>query len=137
MPKVSPDFSEEMTPNQPGIYLCKIISAEAKTSQAGNLYISWKLQTVHGRTVFHSTPITGRGAGMFKHFVHCAGDKDYNGGDYDTDELIGQMVSMDLDVEQKTKRDGTTGTYFKVVNVDAPSLVQLEQLRVQEDDLPF
>lgn len=138
MGKVSPNFDEEFTPNKPGTYLCKIISGELKVgTQKGTQYINWKLETTDGRTVYHSTPIEGRGAGIFKHFVHSAGDKAYEKGEYDTDELIGQMVSMKLDIEQKLTRDGRTVNVFKVANVDPPSLAQLEQLRITEDDLAF
>jgi hypothetical protein len=139
-PKIQPDFSEEMTPNQPGRYLCKIISSEIRTSQSGNAYVNWRLETQPGkRTVFYSTPVTGRAAGMFKHFVHSAGDTNYVSGEYDTDQLTGQMVMMDLDLEEKIKQDGSTGKYFKVMKVEPATIEQLEQLRAQEEqnDIPF
>jgi hypothetical protein len=140
MRKIRPDFSEEITPNAPGTYLCKVVYAEVKVGrESGNEYINWKLETQpEERRVYYSTPIQGRGAGMFKHFIHCCGDKDYNGGEYDIDSVIGQMVSMELDVEEKTKPDGKTALYFKVVNVDAPTMEQLERLnKMTEEDIPF
>jgi hypothetical protein len=139
MRKIKPDFSEEMTAYEPGIYLCKVIDAEVKRGrESGNEYINWKLETrPEKKIVFHSTPIEGRGAGMFKHFIRCCGDKEYRDGEYDIDSLIGLTVSMELDVEEKTKPDGKSVKYFQVINVEPVSMEQLEGLQKEEEDVDF
>lgn len=140
MPKVSPNFDEEFKPVEPGQYLCKIIAAEMKYGrEKGTPYISWTLETVDSpRKFFYSTPIEGRGAGMFKHFIHCAGDASYEKGDYDTDEVLGEIVLMELDTESYTGKDGRSFPIFKVVSVDPPSPESLAKLKVaNEADIPF
>lgn len=143
MPKVNPDFSEDQATLEPGVFLCKILTSEVKVGKSsGNPYVNWKLQVMpNGPWVFHSTPLEGRGSGMFKHMVHCAGDKDYNEGEYDTDELKDRLVSMDLDTEVYTKRDGTEAMKYIVMSVNPPSLEELEKLNeVQnklEEDIEF
>jgi hypothetical protein len=139
MPKVTPNFNEEMRPIEPGAYLCKIISSELKYGKESHKgYINWKLETQpEKRTVYHSTPIEGPGAGMFKHFVHCCGDKTYQSGDFDTDTLTGQMVSMELEVEEKINRSGKPVNYIKVINVDPPTMEQLEGLQKEDEDVGF
>lgn len=138
MPKIQPDYSEASKPIHPGTYLCRVISAEEKIGKSsGNKYINWKLETEPEKNIlFYSTPIEGRGAGMFKHFVRCI-DKNYGGGEYDTDELIGQVVSAELDIEDG-EYNGRKYMRFKVVNLDAPTMEQLEKLKQpEEDDLGF
>jgi hypothetical protein len=128
MPKISPNFNEATKRSEPGTYLCRILSSEIRTAKSsGNLYVAWKLQTQpDGRWVFYNTPIEGKGAGMFKHFIHSAGDESYQGGDYDTDTVLGKTVMMNLDVEPGTG-------YFKVIAVSKPTADQ----PMFEDDLPF
>ena len=143
MPKVQPNFNDLFKP-EPGEYLCKIEQTEIKVGRnSGTQYVSWKLKTQPGNaTIFYNTPVEGRGAGLFKHMVHCAGDRGYDGGEYDTDSLIGQMVFMKLDVEEQMNRNGETQTYFKVSKVSAPPVEELDKLNQMrnlpnEGDLPF
>src|SRR3990167_4475074 len=117
MPNISPDYTEAEALH-PGSYICQIISSEVKKSQKGNPYVNWKLKTMPGGVIiFHSTPIAGRGAGMLKHFIHCAGDTSYEDGPYDTDILNGVYVSVT--VYKNIKPDGTESPYPKVTKVEA------------------
>lgn len=117
MPSINPDFKEAETLH-PGSYICQIISSEVKLSGKGNYYVNWKLKTVPvGATLYHTTPISGRGAGMLKHFIHCAGDSSYEEGSYDTDNLNGVYLSVTVD--KNIKPDGTESPFPKVTRVDA------------------
>lgn len=130
---VDPDFSEAVKPNVPGIYLCKIVEGYLKLAHnTGNQYIAWKLLTFpEGRIVFHNTPITGKGAGMFKHLVHSAGDVLYESGGYDTDKLLGKYVKMNLVLDESN--------YFKVKTISAPDAneIPLAPNLDKTDDIPF
>jgi hypothetical protein len=138
-PKVSPNFDQEVSPMKPGVYLCKIIAAEVNVGKdSGNQYINWRLETLPDqRTVFYTTPTQGKGAGMFKHFVHSAGDKQYQNGDYELDNLRDKIVSMKLEIEAKNNRDGNPIKVFRVVDVSPPTFKQLEEMRKDQDDIPF
>lgn len=140
-PKVTPNFDEAIESITPGEYLCRIVSSEIKTArESGNEYVAWKLETApKKRTVFYNTPLVGRGSGLFKHLVHCAGDSDYESGDYDTDDLTGQIVSMILTVEKITNRSGNEISVFKVKEVSEASMKQLESLPRPntDEDIPF
>lgn len=132
--KVNPDFSEIVTPNKPGEYICAVMGSELKYGQASGLpYVNWKLKTYpEGRFVFHSTPISGRGAGMFKHFIHSCGDTAYVGGEYETGDLVNKLVSMVLTVDEKG--------YFVVKSVSPLSDQQIADYGVastQPDDIAF
>lgn len=141
-PQILPDFSEAVkpTPKIPGTYICKILSSELKYGkESGAPYINWKLGAgAEAQTVFYSTPIQGKGAGMFKHFVHSAGDPSYDSGPYNTDALTGHFVSMKLIV------DGNG--YFQVKDVTSLTPIQMEAVKDQQpskydlpqtEDIPF
>ena len=111
MPVITPSFEEI----RPGKHICQIDSAELKRSQAGNEYLSWRLIEEKNRFVFYySTPICGRGAGMFKHLVHSAGEKSYQEGPFNTDLIKGQRLECDIDFEEYNGR-----TQLKVKNVNS------------------
>lgn len=135
MPKISPNFNDATQPNKAGTYICKIILSEARISpKSGNPYICWKLATVpENRFVYYNTTIVGKGAGMFKHMVNCAGDTAYKQGDYDTDVLNGKMVEMNLDLDERG--------YYVVSSVSAlPQMIQTTQVpggMFPEDDIDF
>lgn len=142
---VQPDFSEavEFKINKPGDYLCRIVSSDLKYgNDSGAPYINWKLQTIpDGRMVFYSTPIVGKGAGMFKHMVHASGDAAYVGGPYDTTPLNNAIVFMRLIVDEKG--------YFAVKEVKAATQAQIDSVPKNSpapeiakkthnmDDIPF
>jgi hypothetical protein len=111
MPLITPNFEEI----RPGKHICQIDSAELKRSQAGNEYLSWRLIEEKFRSVFYySTPIGGRGAGMFKHLVHAAGETSYQDGPFNTDTLVGRRIECDVDYEEYNGR-----TQLKVKSVNS------------------
>jgi hypothetical protein len=110
MPIITPSFEEI----KPGKHICEIDSVEIKRSQAGNEYLSWRLIEEKFRSVFYySTPISGRGAGMFKHLVHSAGEISYQEGPFNTDLLVGRRLECDVDYEEYNGR-----TQLKVKSVN-------------------
>lgn len=138
MPKIKPDYSEAVKPLEAGTYLCRVVSAEIKTGkESGKHYVNWKLETVNDNLlVYYSTPVEGRGAGMFKHFVKCI-DKNYESGEFDTDECIGQIISADLEIEEG-EYNGRPFKRFKVTNINPSTVEQLESLNFEPgSDLEF
>jgi hypothetical protein len=131
MPTVNPDYSEALAPLTPGIYLCRIVSCEFKTSQNDNRYINWKLETVQDkRTVYYTTMVEGRAAGMLKHFIRCVLDPSYENGPFDTDHMIGKIVTMHLNVKEVESK----GKMTKVFEVKE---VERTPIEMKEEDLPF
>lgn len=117
MAKVTPNYSEaaEYLPLEEGEYSCEILSCEAKVSKQGNRYLNWKLKTLTGNSLYYTTVIEGRGAGMLKHFLKCALGN-YDQGEFDTDELIHRMVNMYLTVKE-VETDRGKSRYFEVKEV--------------------
>lgn len=107
MPTITPDFSEavEFAPLPNGTYKTRVVGAEIKTSQAGNQYVNWKLSVFgaegdleqhNNSSIFHSTMISGRGAGMLKSFVKAATGEEPT-GQFDTEALIGREVEVTVE----------------------------------------
>lgn len=103
-PIITPDFSAQVQPLSAGSYVCSIEGAELKTSpRTGTQYINWQLATQPDKyIIYHITPIEGRGAGMFKHFVSAAGGVHEEGASFDTDSILGCEVRCELEEEQYT-----------------------------------
>ncbi len=100
MALIEPNFDEMIKPIGAGVYDCRIEDCEPKTSSNGNPYVKWKLSTLPDQhSIYYNTPINGRGAGMLKHFIHSASDEKYQGGAFDTDMLIGCVVSCEIELE--------------------------------------
>lgn len=136
-PIVTPDFSEDR-PNEPGSYICRIVGSEMKTAKSsGKAYLSWRLVTKDGRTVFYNTPIMGKGAERFKTLVHMAGDESYKGGAYDSDRLIDRFVSMDLSVNDRGYFE-VNGVYkADPSQIPPPPTNPIIMDADQQDDIPF
>lgn len=127
MAQITPDFSQasDDTPVPPGVYSARVTGSEIKTSQAGNDYISWKLQLygaegelapVNNRVVFHTTMISGKGAGILKSFQKaCLGNAIE--GAFDTDQLLGKEVQVTL--TQGLMPDGAVSPWPNVKAVKA------------------
>ena len=123
-PKVSPNFDHEPPAMRAGEHVCVVVDSILKYGQeSGTPYINWKLKTTEdNRVLYYTTPIEGRGAGMFKHFVHRAGDPNYQNGEFDTTQLHGNKVFCDLIIDN---------LYYKIVKV-------LDSNQMPDDqDLPF
>lgn len=131
---VIPDFSDELSLFEEGEFLCTILGFEVKTSHAGTKYVSWKLKANNNNIVFHATPIQGRGAGMFKHFVHAAGKGEYESGPIDLKELEGRQLMGELIVDEYEVL-GQKKKKLKVKNVWLADNVLAAEQAAQE--LPF
>jgi len=102
---VQPDFSEAQEPITAGEYKVRVTGCEQKTSQKGAPYLRWELTTFaseepkdDGRKMWHTTMISGRGAGMLKQFYQvCTGES--LEGNFDTEQLLGRefvaVVALD------------------------------------------
>lgn len=115
-PTINPDFSEE-SGLAPGIYPAKIIGVEQKVGkESGAPYLNWKLE-VEGLWIYHSTPFSGRGAGLFKQLVHATVSPGYDGGPINTDMMVGKSLQVKL--EKGLNRDGSESKYMRVMEVKA------------------
>lgn len=96
---INPDFSEEIKPLGPGKYSVRVMEYSLQTGkQFGTKFINWKLETLGasgGVTIFHSTPIEGKGAGFFKRFVQATINPLYDGGQVDLEKIIGKTLVVD------------------------------------------
>lgn len=120
-PLVQPDFTDamEMTVLPPGVHKVRVVGAEAKTSQAGNQYINWKLETfgadasqLNNRVVFHSTPTTGKGSGILRSFLLAAKGELPNGS-FDTDSVLGSELQVTT-IEETDRQTGEKTGYARV-----------------------
>lgn len=82
-PQISVDFTEAAEGTlPPGDYPVRIVDSTVRESKtSGNPYINWTLETfgksedkLNGRKVFHSTPVTGKGAGILRQFLSAMGE---------------------------------------------------------------
>lgn len=93
---------EEMTPVPAGTYQARITAVEAKESKAGNPYLNWKSELigedVNGRIVFHTTPISGKGAFRLQELYRAATHEvlSKESPSFDTEQIIGKEVLMTL-----------------------------------------
>lgn len=113
MGMIQPDFSQEVVPPKPGIYRAKVVAVEPKSGPNSD-YLNWKLiiDSPGGQfTVFHSTPINGKGAGFLRKFV-MAFDPNYNGGSFDPYTFIGKTLQVAL--KEQVNRDGAKTGYLTV-----------------------
>jgi len=112
---VTPSF-EEPQDLAPGKYRAQIIGCEQKTSKKGNAYLNWKFeeQSTHA-WVYLMTGLSGRGAQMLKQLVQSAGWKHYQDGPINTDELMGRILTIQVD--RLMNPDGTPGKYLQIIDV--------------------
>ena len=94
MPILTIDGSEAQSskPIDPGVFEFQVESVSEAKQGAKALYVTWIFvcqdEPFVGRKVYHNTPVSGKGAGMF---FELAGK--INGEDYDVDniESIGEV----------------------------------------------
>lgn len=120
-PLITPDFSEalEFTALTPGTYKARIVGCETKQTQAGNTRLLWKLETFgsektenNNRTLWHSTPVSGKGAGILKSFVTAATGETPT-GPFDTDKILGREIKVTV-VDGKDYKTGEPTGYAEV-----------------------
>lgn len=102
MPLITPDFSEVTEGVPPGVYSARITDCEQRTSKTGNPYLNWKLELfgspgVNNQTIFHMTPVTGKGAFRLQELYKAAtGEAIGKGKPFNTDMLISKEVQVTL-----------------------------------------
>ncbi len=135
MPKYSPDFSQEFKPLDPGTYTAKVDSFEEKSSQKdGSPYLQWTLEITDeayaGSKVWNNTMLSGRGAGMLKHFLKSC-DGSYDGGEFDPQDYVGSKLGITLE-----NRDYKGKTVISVKEV-FPLDPNASEPSFEESDIPF
>lgn len=125
---ITPDLSQAVEvsddaqiPN--GVYKVRVESGEVKQTQAGEQRISWKLSIwgaegeltrFNNWKVFHSTMISGKGAGMLKQFYKACTGADLTGS-FNLEDLYGKEVQVT--VVNKTNPDGTPSKFPDVKGI--------------------
>lgn len=113
--QVTPDFSEEIIPPKPGSYRARVVTAKQEIGRThGTPLVNWKLEVLGDRRTFtnyYSTPLSGKGAGMFRKMMEAI-DPGYAGGVVDLDALAGQTLQVEMEYEKD--RDGNRGRYLRV-----------------------
>src|SRR3990172_1730710 len=114
MPLIQPDFSEVLEALPEGTYQAKIVDAEVKQSKAGNTYVRWQMSVFgaddtrcNGKSVWHSTPVTGKGAFRLQQLVK-AGTGVPASGQFDTSDLMGRDVLITVvdGIDQNGEKSG-------------------------------
>jgi hypothetical protein len=109
---IDADFSEALDKVPAGEYAVRVVDSELKDSKAGNKYLSWTLETfgkdddkLNGRKIWHTTPISGAGAGILRQFLTAMGIEATDR--LDTDEVHGRelvvVVAEDKEGYMKVK----------------------------------
>lgn len=105
-PEITPDFTEALEAIPEGEYAARVTEVEVKTSgdkskNPGSKYLNWKLETfgknddkLNGRTIYHTTPLSGKGAGILKAFFKAVGVD--TSGSLDTDIIMGRELVVVL-----------------------------------------
>lgn len=121
---IKPDWTEETTPVQPGVYSARIKDCEVKTGKdSGKPYGNWKLELygspeVNNRVIFMSTPFGGKGIFRLGELYKAAtGQEIDKNAQFDTDMLIGKEVTVTL-VEGKDQ-NGNARSFPDVKSVSA------------------
>lgn len=102
---ITPDFSEVQDSVGEGIYKVRIVDCkpgkwEGKDGKPDTPYLNWRMETFgeaedknNGRSIFHRTPIAGRGAFRLKDFYRAAMGEDL-GGNFDYTMLYGREIEV-------------------------------------------
>jgi len=116
------DFSEEVTPLNPGIYNARIVAAEIKNArESGKPYVNWQLETfgspeVNGRRVFHTTPLSGGWVSKLAelHKAATGQEIDKKAKQYDPEMLVGKEVTVTLTNRTYKANDGSDKTTLEI-----------------------
>lgn len=108
MPLYTPDFSETAEDITPGEYQVRITGVTEKTSQAGNTYLKWTLDTINeqdpknnGRKMWHNTMLSGKGVIMLKRFWDAATGGADMGDQFDSEQLLGKELSVTINLNDR------------------------------------
>lgn len=135
MPKYSPDYSQEFKALDPGTYTARVDSFEEKSSKKdGTPYLQWTLEIVDesyaGAKVWSNTMLSGRGAGMLKHFLKSC-DGVYEGGEFDPQDYVGSKLGVTI--EHRDFNGKTMISVKEVFPIDGANVPSFES----ESDIPF
>lgn len=110
---VNPDFSEAIEGIEPGTYAATIDDvSEENAKETGTPFLKWTLKAKsldREFTVFHNTPVTGKGAGILKEFMKAA-YPEYEGGTFNARNVLGREVKLRMGKDQNSR-------YLRVVEV--------------------
>ncbi len=102
MALIKPDFSEIQDQVTPGTYRCIVKRGEVKEWPNGGQYVNWMMETYgetesknNGRTIFHKTSTTGKGAFTLQQMYRAALGQQLTGA-FDTEQLVGKQVAVEL-----------------------------------------
>ena len=119
---LTPDFSEVADAVVAGTYKTIIKKGDVKEWPSGGMYVSWELETVgetdpknNGRRIFHKTATQGKGAFMLQQMYQAAVGKPLAGA-FDTEDLVGKMVTVDV-VDGVNRQTGEPTGYTEVKKV--------------------
>jgi hypothetical protein len=117
MPSINLNLTEaeSLKPIEEGAYPATVLEVGEVTQGPKAQYVSVKLSIsdgeYEGRTFYNNLPIEGKGAGIFVDFINKCLDLDYDVDDmedlaFDTDELIGAELTINIKNEEYPKGSG-------------------------------
>ena len=121
---IEPDYSD-VVELKPGQYNARVTDCSEKTSRAGGKYLEWPLEIVdnadpklNGKKVTLRTMMAGKGAGRLKQLVRAVVNPNYESGGFDTDAIVGQVVTIVL--KEGRNEDGSRSDFPEVASVSRP-----------------
>jgi hypothetical protein len=119
---VKPSFDDIQDDVGPGTYKGRIKAAKLGEWQTGTPYINWEIETYgesdaknNGRRIFHKTATSGKGAFQLQKLYRAATGQVLK-GDFDTDQLLGKEVEVEL-VDGINRQTGSPSGYVEVKSV--------------------
>jgi hypothetical protein len=99
---VTPSFDEVQDQVTAGTYKVIVKKGEIKEWPKGGTYINWELETIgeadpknNGRRIFHKTATEGKGVFTLQQMYMAAVGAPLQGA-FDTEELVGKQVAVEL-----------------------------------------
>lgn len=100
---VTPDFTEVKDAVGPGTYKVRVVDATlGQWEKEGRVtpYINWRMETFgeneaknNGRTIWHKTPVTGKGAFKLQDLYKAAMGSSLT-GEFDTEQIQGKEMEV-------------------------------------------
>ncbi len=127
---VQPSFDEAQVEITPGTYTTMIKKAEIKEYKSGDKYVNWTLETVreadpknNGRFIYHKTALSGKGIFQLQKFYRAVTGQTLTGA-FDTDQLLGKVVSVTVEDGMDRRQNPPTPTGYTEVKNVAPASLQ-------------
>lgn len=126
MPKIRVDTreAESLKPIEEGAYPAEVVEIGEVAEGPKAHYLPVKLKITEGdhegRTFFQNLPIEGKGAGILVDFINKATGSDHDVDDldeldFDTDDLIGAAVIINIKNEEYPKGSGDIRSGIKSI----------------------